>query len=109
VLLLLVRLASEVALLAALAVTGTAVGGGPGTRLLLMGLLPGVAIAVWWRFVAPKASRRLPDPDRLVVEVVLFAVSAFGVWLAGHALVAAVYGVVSVVTAVLVRRFAPGA
>jgi hypothetical protein len=31
-----------------------------------------VAIAIWGLFVAPKASRRLPDPQRLAVEIVVF-------------------------------------
>ena len=45
---------------------------GVGLLLLVMG--------VWGLFVAPKASRRLPDPNRLAVELVIWfaGVLAFG-------------------------------
>ena len=40
-------------------------------------------MAVWGPFVAPKASRRLEDPGRLVVEVVVFGAGALAL-LAGE-------------------------
>jgi hypothetical protein len=33
---------------------------------------PALAMTVWGLLVAPKASRRLPDPQRLAVEIVVF-------------------------------------
>jgi hypothetical protein len=101
-----VRFATELALLAALAVTGWRIGDGPVLRVALAVLLPLVAVAVWGRLVAPRASRRLPDPARLVVETALFVVSAVGLALAGSEWAGVVYGVVAVLVAVLVRRFA---
>lgn len=44
-------------------------------QLTLAVALPLLAMIVWGAFVAPKATRRLEDPARLVVES--------GVWLAG--------------------------
>ena len=42
--------------------------------------LPALSVGVWGTYVAPKASRRLPDPARLGVELVIFfaGVLAFG-------------------------------
>jgi hypothetical protein len=107
--LLTVRFGTELALLAALAVTGWGLGDGPVLQVLLAGLLPLVAVAVWGRVVAPRASRRLPDPARLAVESGLFAVSAVGLVLVGFAWAGLVFGVLAVGVAVLVRRFAPEA
>lgn len=106
--LLAVRFVTELALLAALAVTGWRLGDGPVLQVLLAVLLPLVAVAVWGRLVAPRASRRLPDPARLLVEASLFVVSAVGLVLVGSARVGVLYGVVAVGVALLVRRFAPG-
>ena len=86
-----------------------ALGDGLVLQVLLAVLLPLVAVAVWGRLVAPRASGRLPDPARLTVESALFTVSALGLVLVGFALVGVVYGVVAVVVALLVRRSASGA
>ncbi len=37
-----------------------------------------IGIAVWGTFVAPKATRRLDDPARVAVEVVVFGAGALG-------------------------------
>lgn len=103
-----VRFLTELGLLAALAVTGWRLGDGPVLRVLLAVLLPLVAVAVWGRLVAPRATRRLPDPARLLVETSLFVVGAVGLVLVGSAEVGLVYGVMAIVVAVLVRRLAPG-
>ena len=107
--LLAVRSVTELALLAALAVTGWRLGDGPVLQVLLAVLLPLVAVAVWGRLVAPRASRRLPDPARLLVETSLFVVSAVGLVLVGSVWVGVAYGVVAVGVALLVRLFAAGA
>ena len=67
--------------------------------MLIIGILlgigaPAIAVTVWGLFVAPKASRRLPDPQRLAVEIVVFgagvlAFLATGRWLLGLLLAAA--------------------
>ena len=39
-----------------------------------LGVLLAVAVAVvWGAFIGPKSSRRLPDPWRFAIEVVIFA------------------------------------
>ena len=66
------RFILELIVLAALAVWGF----GASTELvvqLALGLgAPAIVIVVWAMFVSPKATRRLEDPARLVLEVVVF-------------------------------------
>ena len=71
--LLAVRFATEIALLA-----GAAWAAGARTRstplAVVLGIVACTAVsAVWGLWVAPAARRRLTDPARLAVEVVLFA------------------------------------
>jgi hypothetical protein len=67
-----VRFLAELAMLAALAWGGYHVVDDTAVRLLLAVLLPTAAAAVWGRWVAPRADRRLKDPARAGVELVLF-------------------------------------
>jgi len=68
------RFLAELGLLTALGYVGWVLVEGPALlRVLLAACLPLLAAAVWGRWVAPRASRRLEDPARLAVEVVLFA------------------------------------
>ena len=62
----------------------------------------GVA-AMWGLVVAPKATHRLPDPPRLLVELVIFASATVAFYQAAGAVVAGVFGVLALVTAGLVR------
>ncbi len=63
---------------------------------LLVGLgAPALVMTVWGMFVAPKAARRLSDPRRLAVELVVWFVgaAAFGLavsWIVAIMFVAAV-------------------
>ena len=63
----------ELAMLAALAVAGANVASGTAARVALGITLPVVAIAFWGVWLARNSSRRIPDPARLIVEMVLFA------------------------------------
>ena len=78
-----VRFVLELCLLAAWAVVGWHLGGAVVLRVLLAVLLPAAAATAWGLWVAPRATRRLDDPARLGVEVVLFAGAAAGLALAG--------------------------
>ena len=73
--LLVLRFVSELALLAALAWGGWHLSGSTPLSLVLATVLPLGAALVWGRWVAPRASRRLADPARAVVEVALFMVA----------------------------------
>ena len=86
------RFVLELALLAAISYFGFTFGGLVGWVLGLG--LPAIVIAIWGAFVAPRAVRRLADPARLVLELVLFALgmgalAAVGQWPWGVALFAA--------------------
>src|SRR6058998_1645786 len=83
------RFVLELALLAAISYFGFTFGGLVGWVLGLG--LPVIVIAIWGAFVAPRAVRRLADPARLVLELVLFALgmgalAAVGQWPWGVAL-----------------------
>jgi hypothetical protein len=68
---------------------------------IVLGLL---VIAVWGAVVAPKASRRLPDPWRLAVELVIFAGATAAFAAVGQVVLAVVFAVLAVATALLTRR-----
>jgi hypothetical protein len=68
---------------------------------------PLVFAALWGLWVAPKARRRLPDPLRFGLELLLFAVATAAFVSVHHAVVAAVFAVAAVVSALLTRRVAP--
>ena len=91
-----VRFACEVALVVALVWWGWP----------LLGIALGAAaIAVWAAWIAPKARRRLADPLRLGLELVLFAAATAAFWAVGQHTVAVVFAVLAVGTALLVRRW----
>jgi hypothetical protein len=70
----------------------------------LVGWLVAFAVAVMWGLVvAPKATHRLPDPSRLLVELVIFASAIVAFYEAGSETAAGVFGVLAVASAVLVR------
>ncbi len=97
------RFACEMAALAALAVWGAQVGDDPAVKVLLGLTAPLLLAAVWAMWVAPRASRRLPDPARAGVEVVVFGAAVAGLLDAGHPVFAVVLGVAAAVTGALVR------
>ena len=71
-----------------------------------IGIVLGAAVIVFWgACVGPKAPRRLPDPLRLVCELVLFAWAAAAYAVVGQPVVATVFAVAAVSTALLVRRW----
>jgi hypothetical protein len=70
----------------------------------LVGWVVALAVAVIWGLVvAPKATHRLPDPSRLLVELVIFASATVAFYETAGTAVAAVFGVLAVVSAGLVR------
>jgi uncharacterized membrane protein YwaF len=60
----------ELVLLAILAVAGARLGS-HATAIALAVLLPAVAAVLWGLYLAPRASRRLPHPGRLVAKLAL--------------------------------------
>jgi hypothetical protein len=68
-------------------------------------VLPLVVATVWGAFIAPKARRRLPDPDRLGIELVIFAAATACLVAVGQAAAAVVFAAAATVTALLVRKW----
>jgi hypothetical protein len=103
-----VRFGTELALLAVLAVAGASASAPVAVRVILAVAGPVLAATAWGLMIGPKARRRLSDPLRLAVEIVLFLVAAVLLALAGHAVRAVIFAAAAIGTAVLVRLTAPG-
>ncbi|MGW0172537.1 YrdB family protein [Rhodococcus sp. NPDC003322] len=85
----------ELAMLTILALAGAAVSEATPARMAAAVALPVIAAGIWAVWMAPTATRRLSNPRRLAVQVLLFAVtgvlaSAFlSPWVGGVFFVAA--------------------
>jgi hypothetical protein len=66
---------------------------------------PLAATVVWGLWIAPKASRRLRDPLRLVVELLLFGAAGVGLAAADHRLAAAIFLAAVVLSEALMLRW----
>ena len=62
-------------------------------------------VVLWGRYVAPKASRRLADPARLILELVLFGTAAFGYASSGSIGIAALFAGLVIVNEILLFTF----
>src|ERR1700753_2395868 len=107
-LLLTVRFLSEVALVAVLVGAALASSLPLAGRIVIAVVAPVLAMAVWGRWMAPRARRRLPDPGRLIAGLVLCAPAAASLPAAGPVLAAVVFAVIAMGVAVLLRVVAPG-
>jgi hypothetical protein len=64
-------------------------------RLLAAVALPLAAAVVWARWVAPKASHPVPDPQRLIPEWLVFGGATAALILTAHPILAAVLAVLA--------------
>lgn len=106
--LLTLRFLTELALLAVLAVVVIRAHGLLGVRVGLAALAVVVAAAIWGLWIAPRARRRLPDPWRLILEIVLFGLATAGLVVQHDVIAAAIFAVITIGVAVLIRTIAPG-
>ena len=106
--LLAVRFLSELALVAVLAWAGAGASLPAVGRIVLAVAAPVVAMIIWGRWLAPRARRRLSDPLRLVIELVLFALAAAALALTGPVVAAVLFAVIAMGVAILLRVVAPG-
>jgi hypothetical protein len=98
-----VRFLLELAMLVALGWVGGEIGSSWVIRVGLAIALPLVAAVVWGMFIAPKAPRRLTDPAKLLVELVLFSAASTGLAAVGYPLLAVVLAVLVVVNTAVLR------
>jgi hypothetical protein len=101
-----VRFLTELALLAGLAVAGAHLGEGVVFGIIDAVLMPVGAAVIWGLFVAPRARRRLPEPARFLVELVLFAATGLVLALVGWLVAGVVVAVLGIGFAALTRVFA---
>lgn len=97
------RFLVELLALVAFAIGGWSLAPGP-PRFVLAIALPVIAAIVWGLWMAPKSSRRLHDPVRLVVEVVFFLAAGVALVLAGYPAAGTSLAVVAIAVAVAVRH-----
>jgi hypothetical protein len=93
------RFACEIAALVAVAWCGWEI------TPVLGFVFPALVAGAWGAFIAPKARRRLPDPGRFALELVVFAAATAAFVSVGQTAVAIVFAAVALVTAALVRRW----
>jgi hypothetical protein len=98
-----VRFLLELAMLVALGWVGGEIGSSWVVRVTLAIAFPLIAAVLWGMFIAPKAPRRLTDPAKLLVEIVLFSAAAGGLAAVGHPVLAVVLAVVFVVNTAVLR------
>jgi hypothetical protein len=70
-------------------------------QLVLAICLPLLAMIVWGLFVAPKASRRLDDPARLAVELVVWFAGVLAFGFAISVILAILFGLAVLISLVL--------
>ena len=79
------RFVLELCMLAALGIWGFS------ENIALGVAAPLTAAVVWGLWIAPKAKRRLRDPVRLALELILFGAAGAALAVAGHALAATAF------------------
>jgi hypothetical protein len=95
---LLFRFVLELVVLVALFLWGTSVSGEFIVQMVLGLGAPVLALATWGLFVAPRASRRLPDPQRLAVEIVVFGAGVLAFLARGDTLLALLLGAAAAIS-----------
>jgi hypothetical protein len=95
------RFILELLVLVALAVWGFSVSNELLIQLALGIGAPAVVIAIWATVVAPRAERRLEDPARLVLEVVVFGAGVLALIAAGHVIPGVFLGLASAISLAL--------
>jgi hypothetical protein len=102
------RFLLELCALAALAYGGWHLPGPVWLRILAAIALPVLAAMVWARWVAPRASRPLPDPRRLIPEWVVFGGATAALALTSHYLLAALLAVLAAANRAALWRLGTG-
>ena len=98
--------AVEIAMLAAFAVAGWTATPILWLRLLLTIALPGIAIAMWAVWAAPKAKKRRLKPGPLLLfKLIIFSIATLAWWLAGQGFIAAIFGTLAAINLIGIWAF----
>ncbi len=95
------RFLLELCALIAYAFSGWQLGNGTVYKVALAVGLPIIAALVWGLFGAPAASRRLQDPFRLVLEILVFGGAVLALARAGYPSLAIAYAVIFSINRIL--------
>ncbi len=101
--LLALRFLFELGALAGLAWWGAGAGHALAADLALGLGVPLAVAALWGALIAPRSPRRLPDPERLLAEFVVYAAATLAIAAAGAAILGAAFGAAAFATALAVR------
>ncbi len=102
------RFGLELCALAALAYGGWQIDAPVWVRILAAIGLPLLAAYVWSRWVAPKASHPIPDPQRLIPEWLVFGGATVALVLTGHVVLGAMLAVFAALNRVVLWRLRTG-
>lgn len=103
---LLLAFAVELAMLAAFAVAGWSATQILWLRIVLAVALPGIAIAMWAVWAAPKAKKRRLKPGPLLLfKLIIFGFATLAWWLAGQGFIAAIFGTLAAINLVGIWAF----
>jgi uncharacterized protein DUF2568 len=91
------RFLLELCTVAGAALAGTAV------SWVLAVLFPLAVVAIWAALVAPKSARRLANPGRLVLEVVIFGGVGTALFVGGWPVLGAVLAGAAIAVAIAIR------
>jgi hypothetical protein len=93
----------ELAMLVAFGVWGAAVATSTVGRVALALGAPLAAAAIWFVWLAPRAPRRLLEPELTAMKLAMFGAATVALIVAGHVVLAIVFAVVAVVNTLLLR------
>lgn len=96
------RFLLELCMLAALAFWGFQLDGGWPLRLVMGIGAPLLAVTIWGLLIAPKAKRRLADPWRFLLELVLFLAAAAALVAVARPLLAALLLILYLINRLLI-------
>ena len=106
--LLVLRFLLELALIAAVGAGAWDLAGGEAAGALAASIAAAAVVVIWGLAIAPKARRRLPDPARLMLEMVLFVTGGLALVATGQTLLGIVFAMTSAAVAVAVRQLSGG-
>ena len=102
--LLTLRFLLELALIAAVGAGAWEIAGGGAAGAFAASLAAAAVVVVWGLAIAPRAKRRLPDPARLMLEMVLFVIGGLALVATDQTVLGIVFAMTSAAVAVAVRQ-----
>ncbi|WP_052659453.1 YrdB family protein [Bacillus alveayuensis] len=96
-----IRFLLEICSLIALGYWGYYLGKGVGMKIFLLIFMPVMMMLLWGMFISPKASIHIPEWLRLILELLLFGIAAFGLYNSGLLLLSGIFLVLVILQRIL--------